>query len=78
MSGNWDAPPAQLQREQDAWLAKELKAKPPDATHYRNGSWYKIGRHGLTFMWLNDEWSRTSIRASDLVAYEIKRQPVTY
>ena len=34
--------------------------KPEDAQYYRNGMYYKVGRHCLLYHWLNGHWIRSA------------------
>jgi len=39
---------------------------PPQATHYEDGLFFKIGVHGKLFFWAFDEWRLSSRPASDI------------
>jgi len=40
--------------------------KPLKATHFHNGSFYKVGVHGLVFRWNGDQWIKSSMHPSEL------------
>ena len=43
-----------------------------DATHYSVGlgEWFRVGRHGMLFRWLNGGWQRTSVEKTTLLTRE--------
>lgn len=63
-------------KEQDADRRRHdeiSRIAPHDATHYRNGSFYKIGVRGLVFRFCDREWVRPSLRPAELIGHEIAR-----
>lgn len=47
--------------------------QPPDAQFYRGSLYYKIGLHGLVYMFISGQWVRTTKPASDLEGSEIEK-----
>lgn len=40
--------------------------KPLDAQIWIDGCWYKVGRHDLPFVWVNNQWRRTTKTAHEI------------
>lgn len=38
-----------------------------------NGLQYKVGRHGFVFVWLDNEWIKSTKIPSDLIPKKLKR-----
>lgn len=47
--------------------------QPPDAQFYRGSLYYKIGLHGLVFMYISGGWVRTTKDLNDLKGSEIEK-----
>ena len=49
------------------------ESRPPDAKYLRRGRYYKIGRFGFVYVWVNFGWRRTTVSKEQLGAKNISR-----
>lgn len=50
-----------------------VERAPKDATHYggqETSLYYKIGSHGMVFMWIGDKWIRSAIDDSTMRGFK--------
>ena len=53
----------------------EIEALPEDTQHYVEGEAYKIGSHGYTYVWRENDWRRTSKKLERLRDGYVVRVP---
>lgn len=43
--------------------------KTPPPTHYWQGQFYRIGRHGFVYRWNGNDWIKSTITRAELKGY---------
>lgn len=43
-----------------------MTSRPTDSTRTMNGLYYKLGKHGLVFVWIDNQWRRSTKTAEEL------------
>ena len=49
------------------------ESRPPDAQYLMWGRYYKIGRFGFVYVWVNFGWQRTTVTKDQLGAKNVSR-----